>query len=187
MDVPDYKKELATERLLLRKFKMSDAQFIANLLKEKEVAATTLMLPFPCSVKKAEKMIAEFHEEEQYQKATRWAIVLKETNEVMGGLRLAPNMAFNSAEIGFWLGRPYWRNGYILEAAKKVMEFAFDKMGINRLEAHAMQENLASIELLMKLGFSKEGYHPELVIKWGLYKDVITFGLLRKAYKARSR
>ena len=182
MKATDFKRELFTKRLQLRKFKESDAQYISDLLKFKEVASTTLMLPFPCPVDKAEKMILEYLDDEKQQKVMRWAITKQEDNEFIGGIRLVPNSLFNSAEIGFWLGKPFWRNGYTYEAAMKVIEFGFTELNLNRFVAHSMTENSSSIRLLEKLGFSQEGLHPELVIKWGVYKDVMTFGQLRKNY-----
>jgi len=178
-----FKKELSTVRLSLRKFNMSDSNAIVKLLEEKEVAATTLMLPYPCSRDKAEKMITEYQQAENDRKTMRWAIILKSSYELIGGIRLVPNQAFNSAEIGFWIGKPFWKKGYGFEAAAEVIDFGFEKLSLNRLEAHAMLENTPSIELLQKLGFSKEGLHPELVIKWGEYKDVVTFGFLKKNYR----
>jgi len=161
---------------------MEDALGISTLLKDKVVAETTLMLPFPCSTKIARKMIHTYKEEEKLQKTMRWAITTIESNKLMGEIRLVLNKDFNSAEIGFWHGKIFWRNGYTLEAANKVIEFGFRELKLNRIEAHSMIENISSINLLKKVGFTKEGLHPELVLKWGEYKDVMTFGLLRKNY-----
>lgn len=174
-------KELATERLLLKKFRLAHADEFSALLDDKEVAATTLMLPFPCDSTEAEKIIGGYIDEEKHHKSMRWAIILDK--KLIGGIRLVPNTKFNSAEVGFWVGREYWRNGYTYEAAKAVINFGFIELKYNRLEAHSMMENKSSIKLLEKLGFNQEGYHPDLVIKWGEYKDVLTFGLLRKNYQ----
>jgi RimJ/RimL family protein N-acetyltransferase len=182
MNKTDFDRVFCTERLKLRKFIADDAPAIAELLKYREVASTTLRLPFPCSREDADLMIQAYHNEAKQLKSMRWAVTAKTSNELMGGIRLVPNMDFNSAELGFWIGRPYWRKGYTFEAAKIVIEWAFKDLRINRLEGHSMTENKSSIALLEKLGFSREGLHPELVIKWGEYKDVITFGLLRKDY-----
>lgn len=165
---------------------MEDALGISTLLKDKVVAETTLMLPFPCGTKIARKMIHTYEEEEKLQKTMRWAITTIESNKLMGEIRLVLNKGFNSAEIGFWLGKNFWRNGYTLEAANKVIEFGFKELKLNRIEAHSMIENISSINLLKKVGFTKEGLHPELVIKWGEYKDVMTFGLLRNNYLQRA-
>ena len=182
MESKNFTIELCTPRLRLRKIQLEDAMEISNLLKDREVAATTLMLPFPCSTEDARSMINKYKDEEKLQKAMRWAITNIENNKMMGGMRLVLNKAFNSAEIGFWLGKAFWRNNYTWEAANKVIAYGFEELKLNRLEAHAMVENLSSIYLLEKLGFTQEGLHPELVIKWGEYKDVLTFGLLLKKY-----
>ena len=123
---------------------MEDALGISTLLKDKVVAETTLMLPFPCSTKIARKMIHTYEEEEKLQKTMRWAITTIESNKLMGEIRLVLNKGFNSAEIGFWLGKNFWRNGYTLEAANKVIEFGFKELKLNRIEAHSMIENISS-------------------------------------------
>jgi len=182
MDSIHFSKLLQTNRLILRKFKPEDAREIVNILQDKEVASTTLMLPYPCTLEESKKIIASYLDEQKHYKTMRWAIILRDNNKFIGGIRLVPNNRFNSAEIGFWLGKEFWRNGYTFEAAEVVIRFGFNELKLNRLEAHAMTENMSSVKLLEKLGFNQEGYHPDLVIKWDEYKDVITFGLLRKNF-----
>ena len=181
MNKGHFLRELHTDRLSLLKLSIPYADEFSALLQDKEVAATTLMLPFPCSKKEAGTIIREYLDEEKHRKSMRWGIFLED--KMIGGIRLVPNLRFNSAEVGFWLGRDYWRNGYTYEAAKAVINFGFEELKFNRIEAHSMTENRSSILLLEKLGFTQEGYHPDLVIKWGEYKDVLTFGLLRKNYQ----
>ena len=173
---------LQTDRLLLRKYHGDDSSDIACLLKDKEVAATTMMLPYPCTEERSNELLQKYLKEDEEDKTWRWAITIQPTGDFIGGIKLAPNSAFNSAELGFWIGKRFWKQGYAFEAASTMVEFAFDKLHINRLEAHAMTENSGSLKLLKRLGFSQEGIHPELVVKWGEYKDVITFGYLRKNY-----
>lgn len=171
---------ISTRRLFLRKFEPSDASDFSDLLQDKDVSSTTLMLPYPCNLSVSQNIINKYIEEQKTQKAIRWAITIKANKILIGGLRLVPNPDFDSAEIGFWIGKKYWGKGFAFEAAEKVCDFGLNKMLLNRIEAHAMPENISSIKLLKKLGFKKEGYHPQLVKKWGVYKDVITFGMLKE-------
>ena len=173
---------LKTQRIILRPFIIDDANNLSNLLKDKEVASTTLMLPYPCDVARAKEIIQRYIEERKIRISMRWALIDCTSNEFMGGIRLVPNHLFNSAEIGFWLGKKFWGKGFTFEASEKIIEFGFLKLNLNRIEAHSMVENIASIKLLKKLGFKQEGVHPELVMKWDEYKDVKTFGLLKKEY-----
>lgn len=182
MDSKYFSQELFTNRLVLRKFETEDAPDIMKVLKHKEVASTTLMLPFPCNIEDAHKILANYLDEQNHQKSMHWAITLKDDNKLMGSIRLVPNTSFNSAEMGFWLGKDFWRNGYTFEAASEIIKFGFEELKLNRIEAHSMVENKSSIKLLEKLNFGQEGYHPDLVIKWNEYKDVMTFGLLRNNF-----
>lgn len=174
-------KELTTERLSLQKFRLSHAEEFSALLEDKEVAATTLMLPSPCSMSDAKNMLTEYIDEEKHRKSMRWAMT--KDNKLIGSIHLVPNTNFNSAELGFWLGKKFWGKGFTYEASKTVINFGFNELKLNRIQAHAMVENASSLKLLEKLGFAQEGYHPDLVIKWGEYKDVLTFGLLRINYQ----
>lgn len=184
MEKNHFLQELYTERLHLRKFNLDDAKHFSGLLKDREVASTTLMLPFPCTQQEAIGIITEYLEEQNRQKSIRWAMTMKDTGTFIGGLRLVPNTHFNSAELGFWIGKEFWKRRFTYEAARAVIKFGFDEMKINRIDAHAMTENISSINLLQKLGFQQEGLHPQLVMKWGEYKDVFTFGLLRSNFNA---
>ena len=182
MEANNYISKLYTERLTLRPYQSKDGKEIFNLLKDKEVAATTLLLPFPCNIDDAENILSDYINEQKLQKSMRWAITYSAGNEFIGGIRLVPNLSYNSAEVGFWIGKDYWRKGIAFETAARVIKFGFEVLKLNRIEAHAMQENTSSIKLLEKLGLKQEGYHPELVRKWGVYKDVLTFGMLQKQY-----
>ncbi len=97
----------------------------------------------------------------------------------MGGISLFLNRAFESAEIGYWIGKPYWRRGYAFEAAERVVHYGFEALALNRIEAHYMSENGASARLLQKLGMQYEGHHRELIKKDGRFKDVFTYAVLR--------
>lgn len=174
--------QLKTQRIILRPFVMDDAKNFSNLLKDKEVAATTLMLPYPCDPDKANEIIERYIEEGKLKKSMHWAIIDFKSNEFMGGIRLVLNPLFNSAELGFWLGKKFWDKGFTFEASEKIIGFGFVELKLNRIEAHSMVENIASVKLLKKLGFKQEGLHRELVMKWDEYKDVKTFGLLKKDY-----
>jgi ribosomal-protein-alanine N-acetyltransferase len=60
-----------------------------------------------------------------------------------------------------------------------VVDFGFDTVGLNRIEAHLMQENGASAKILEKLGMQYEGLHRQLIRRWGQFKDVKTYAILQ--------
>ena len=170
---------LQTDRLLLRPFRNEDQQALLLLISEKEVAATTLRIPHPCTLGDVQDWLSAHQQEYEKRETIRWAICLRPAGTLVGGISLFLNDAFQSAELGYWIGKPYWGQGYASEAAKRVVDFGFDTIGLNRIEAHFMQENNASAKILEKLGMQYEGLHRQLVKRWGQFKDVKTYAMLQ--------
>ncbi len=170
---------LETPRLQLRAFREADELDLLSLISDKEVAATTLRIPHPCTLAEVQAWLSSHLEEYQAGKTIRWAVTHGEKGYLIGGISLFLNRAFESAELGYWIGKPYWGNGYAFEAARRVVEFGFDQAGLNRIEAHYMDENQASARILQKLGMQYEGHHRQLIKKGDSFKDVYTYAVLR--------
>lgn len=109
-----------------------------------------------------------------------WAIELTATREVIGLCSLFNvDMASKRAEIGFGLQRPFWGQGYMSEAARAVVDCAFDVFGLRRLEADIDPRNVASIRLVERLGFIREGLLRERWLIDGRIADSAIYGLLQ--------
>jgi RimJ/RimL family protein N-acetyltransferase len=89
------------------------------------------------------------------------------------------------AEVGYALGRPYWGSGYITEALQALLDYAFQTLDLNRLEADIDPRNLASARTLERLGFQKEGHLRERWIVNGEISDTWIYGLLRREWQER--
>lgn len=85
--------------------------------------------------------------------------------------------------MGYWIGKPFWGKGYITEALKAVLAFGFDKLQLNRIEAHHLDFNEASGAVLMKVGMRHEGILRKHVKKNGEFYDIVLFGLISQDYK----
>lgn len=88
------------------------------------------------------------------------------------------------AEMGYALGRPYWGQGYMHEALQRWVQYAFEDLGLNRLEADIDPRNLASAKALQRLGFQKEGYMRERWIVGEEISDTEFYGLLAHEWRA---
>mgnify|MGYP001140467552 CR=1 FL=1 len=172
--------------LTLRPFVWEDLSEVLALVQDKDVAATTLNIPYPCTEAEINDWFQLQQRELEEGKGLRWAVCITETKELVGAIKLATHPEYESAELGYWIGKPYWGKGYASEATHLVVNYAFDTLELNRIEAHAMVENIGSIQILRKLGMQEEGYHPQLIKKWGEFKDVKTYGLLRSQWLATS-
>ena len=86
-------------------------------------------------------------------------------------------------EIGYELAKAHWRQGIMTEALFAVIEFGFQAIALNRIEAMVMLENTASFKLLQKLGFLEEGILREYGYWKGQFHDLRIFSLLKKDYQ----
>ena len=91
------------------------------------------------------------------------------------------------AEIGYALGRAHWGKGYIQEALRALLGYAFSELNIQRIEADVDPRNEASIRTLERLGFQKEGYLRERWKVNGEVQDALFYGLLRREWEAAAR
>ncbi len=113
-----------------------------------------------------------------------WDLLLKENLEHIGGCGYHTWKAFNQvAEIGYGLRKEEVKNrGYMSEAIEKIIQYGFEKMDLNRIEAFANLKNTPSILLLKKFGFTQEGLLREHYKKGGKIEDSAVFSLLKREY-----
>ncbi|OIJ15732.1 hypothetical protein BKP35_01705 [Anaerobacillus arseniciselenatis] len=172
-----------TDRLILRPFELKDAQAVENLAKDKELARTTMHIPHPFPEGLAELWIERYNEKINKGSSYCFAIILKGTMELVGCVMLYVALNHKRGELAYWIGKDYWDNGFATEASRKMMEFAFEKLQLNRVWAAVMKKNIPSIEVMKKLGLQQEGTFTEHVLKWGKYEDVVYYGILKAQYE----
>lgn len=171
---------LDTERLFLRGFERGDAPTVKRMVSERAIADTTVNIPHPYPEGAAEAWI-ETHEEQWRRRENLHFAILRRRDETLVGvmsLRLA--MQHTRAELGYWIGVPYWGRGYATEAARAVVRFGFEEIGLHRIFAHYLARNPASGRVLAKLGMREEGLLRHHFLKWGQPEDVVISGLLRE-------
>ena len=172
---------LTTERLLLRAFTLADAPDLQRLLNTREVALNTLRIPFPYPDGEAERWIST-HETHKDDHA--FAITLRRTEELIGcvGLHMKPD--HDHAELGYWIGVPYWGRGYATEAAAVVVRFGFETLALNRIFAMHFSRNPASGRVLQKIGMRHEGTLRQHLKKWDEYVDLECYAILRNDFQS---
>lgn len=171
---------LKTARLVLRPFTVADAPRVQQLAGDRKVADTTSTMPHPYPDGAAEQWIATHQETFEKGKGVTFAIALTETGELLGAISLAGISRDHArAELGYWIGVPYWGHGYCTEAAAAVVAYGFETLGLNRLMAHYFTRNPASGRVLAKIGMVREGLLRQAVRKWDRFEDVAVCGLLR--------
>lgn len=120
-----------------------------------------------------------------------WAVTLKDSDKMIGSCGFTRfNFGAYSAEVGYVLNPMYWGRGIAPEALRRVIRFAFDTLGLNRIEAKCMAGNSASRRVMEKVGMSYEGTARESMYIKGGFVSVETSAILRDEYlaaRARAR
>jgi len=111
-----------------------------------------------------------------------FATVLRISGELVGaiGLRFIPR--FERAELGYWIGRPYWKNGYCTEAGRAVLQYGFTVLKLNRIHASHFTRNPASGRVMQKMGMAHEGRARQHAKKWDKFEDLELYGTLREQW-----
>jgi ribosomal-protein-alanine N-acetyltransferase len=176
---------IETERLVLRPFRLEDAPEVQRLCSAREIAAGTLTIPHPYPDGAGAAWIDSHAEAFERDKAVDLAIVLLADGALVGAIGLALERDQGRAELGYWIGVPYWRRGYATEAARSVLDYAFAEEGLNRVYAFHFTNNPASGRVLQKIGMTHEGTRRGHTLKWGEYLDSEAYAILRADWQAR--
>ena len=176
--------EIETERLLLREIMPEDAPAIYRLFSDPLVTRYYDLEPYT-NIEQAEELIDFFDESFELERAIRWGIERKEDGALMGTCGYVW-LRVHRGEIGYDLHSDFWRQGYMSEALDAILEWGFNELGINRIEALTMLDNVASGSLLRTLGFHEEGILREQDFFKDQFHDMRLFALLRREYYADS-
>lgn len=176
--------DLTTPRLLLRPFRPTDANAVATLAGEREVALNTLNIPHPYERHHAEQWIAAHSGQFQRSESVTYALTLRAEAAVIGAAGLILDPPNETAELGYWVGKEWWGHGYASEASHALVAWGFSTLGLHRIHASHFPRNPASGAVLRKLGMRHEGRLREHVLKWGEHLDLERYGLLRREFES---
>lgn len=173
---------LETERLLLRQMKKEDLQDVYDYASDPEL---TPFLTWEAHETLADSEAFMEFLFAQYEKGVRgaWAIVWKEEDRVIGTIDLAWNPKHYSAELAYVLSREYWRKGIGTEAAKAVLRFGFEELGLERIYARCHPDNTASYRLMEKIGMTYEGTLRKSMQRKGKQEDLKMYSILKEEFK----
>jgi len=168
---------LETARLILGGYSESDTADLVSLIGAREVAATTLRIPHPYREEHAREFLSGARENEH-----GFAIRLRANGRLIGGIALSPDLNRRRAELGYWIGVPFWGNGYATEAAREVVRYGFEHIQLNRIFASHFEGNEASRRVLEKIGMRHEGRVREAAFRWGRFFDLERYAILRDEF-----
>jgi RimJ/RimL family protein N-acetyltransferase len=177
---------LSTARLILRPFSLADARDVQRLAGAYEIASTTAVIPHPYEDGMAEAWIGTHPAQLADGTGLVYAITLRATQDLCGAIGLTIKPAHRRAEMGYWIGVPFWGQGYCTEAAAALRDHAFRALGLHRLVAVHMARNPASGRVMQKIGMRHEGVLRQHELRWGAFETIECYGLLRSEWEAET-
>ena len=173
---------METSRLKLKELEEKDDRDLLEFFSNSEVVKYYGMKPLE-NVEDTRRLINKFADKYEKKVAIRWGISIREENKVIGTCGYHNWVkGYFKAEIGYELSSTYWKKGIMTEALLEVINFGFKEMNLNRIEALVYPENLASLEMLKKIGFKQEGLLKEYAFFNGGFEDLIMLSLLKRNY-----
>ncbi|WP_019242371.1 MULTISPECIES: GNAT family N-acetyltransferase [Bacillus] len=172
--------QLETERLILRKITMKDAEDMYEYTSQEEVSKYVTW--------EAHQTLADtkgfihFAQQKYYlKKVAPWGIQLKQSNKLIGTIDFVSwDPKHKIAEIGYAISKYYWRKGITSEAAEAVIKFGFNNMDLVRIQARCFVENIGSQRVLEKNGFTYEGTMRKAIFVKGRHQDIKLYSILKE-------
>lgn len=175
--------KIETERLILRPFRVSDAeQMFYNWASDSEVTKYLTWSPHENAAftkKLLEDWVSHYTDESYYQ----WCIELKESSQAIGSIGVVKILDYiEAASMGYCIGKAYWRKGIMTEALRAVIKFLFDEVEVNRIHAAHDTDNPASGLVMKKCGMKYEGTLIQAARNQQGICDVAIYGLIKRDY-----
>jgi len=166
-----------TNKLILRKLEVEDFPSLIQYANNKNISEVIVNIPHPYqepnAVFRMTYIVSGFKKKERYC----FAISLKENSEMIGEISLHLDKQNNFAELGYWVGEPFWNKGIITEAIEGILKFGFKHISLNLIFASCHEDNIGSQKVLLKNGLhqkspkghviqfqlKKEDYDPALI------------------------
>ena len=161
---------------------MSDEADIVRHLKSREVTRYTY-IPHPYSSNDFHDFMRRLRSPKVREHNIVFAIIDKSSGKAIGAVGVHRIDQKNRlAEVGYWLAKPYWGKGIVVEAVSRILQYLFTEMKLQRVFARVWHPNTRSARVLEKAGFTLEGRHRREVFRNGRWMDVLQYGMLREEW-----
>ena len=172
------------ERVLLRPWKLSNVKELQKLANDESIAKYTTV-PFPYGEKDALEFIGRAEPNLKENVEHCFAIVDRENNVIIGSTSILKIDSRNKkAEIGYWLGKDFRKQGFMQEALQLLLDYGFEKLGLNRIGISCATGNKDSRKVIEKAGGKFEGIEREGNISGlGQAYDLRNYSILKKEFK----
>jgi len=167
----------------MRPLEARDSSPIQDLAAAPEIAANTFV-PHPYPPEAASEFIQKGQESWRSGAAYVFGIIDKSSQRFAGCMGIHPAAEHNRAEAGYWIGLPFWGRGLATAALRLLLQFGFESLKLNRIEAGHFDYNLASGRVMEKAGMRCEGRRRQYALHHEAYKDLVWYAILREDYQA---
>lgn len=169
--------QMESERILLRPISLNDAEDMYEYTSDEET--TRFIYEQHKDLDQTKNLIANYFVKEPIGK---YAIVLKESNKMIGAIEFRVHEWNKSGELGFTLNRHFWGKGYMTEAGKLILGLAFNVLGLERVFSEHEVKNSASGKVLIRLGLKCEGILRKNQMIKGVLVDSAYYSILKEEY-----
>jgi len=177
---------IETERLVLRKYKDSDAKNLYLMISETPAHYKYTRIPYPYKLKDAKEFIRKCKLEYRKKSDLPLLVTDKQTGKIIGTIVIRElNSPDKKAEMGYTLARSATGKGFITEAAEAFVDYAFKKLKLNRVEICCATKNPASRRVIRRLHADYEGISRQALILRGKFHDEHRYALLKKEWKRK--
>ena len=167
------------KRVLLRAMEMEDCEFVRGMFNDPEIENLVIGWAFPLSKYSQIKWYENNNDKHNF----RFIIETKEDGAIGVATLLDIDWKNRMAQHGIKLAKKYIRGkGYGTDAVMAIMRYAFDELGLNRLNGSWFPENIPSKTMYMKCGWKEEGIRRNYIFKHGEYRDLVETGVLASDY-----
>jgi len=176
----DLDQSLETDRLIIRRFELGDAPDLFALRSDPTVSQYDSWEPYASRDEARRFIESQKHVEPGTEgQWCQWAVVLQSDSKVIGSVEMViRSRRWGQAEIGWALNRVYRGMGYATEAARRMITFGFDDLGLHRISAECDPGNTASVRLMERLGMRREGHLREIIVVKGVWCDRYVYAVL---------
>ena len=176
---------ITIDNFYIRPLHKSDADSIVKYINDAEIHRNTASIPYPYTKKDAKKSLTDSSKHWNAGSAYRFGIVIKD--EVVGCCSLdSVHQKDRNAELGYWLGRPFWGQKIMSRVTKAVVAFGFNQLKLHKIIVKHKESNIASQRIIEKLGFVYEGTERESHLRDGKWCNCRVYSLLESEFKFNS-
>lgn len=176
---------LANDLVKMRPLAPADIESVFALASAREIAENTFV-PHPYSLDAAQEFVDRVRGQWSTDEAYVFAILDKATDAFAGVMGIHPEASHNSATVGYWIGKPFWGRGIATAALRLLIEFGFERLELNRIEAGHLAHNAASGRVMQKADMRCEGTRRGSQLHRGQYKDAVWYAIIREDYRPRA-